>query len=296
MENPIFKLLNINQGEQEQDNNINTNMNEQSANNNSFNDSSNNNLDIEINPINNINNNINNLDNNININMNNMLSMDNNINDNINNVNNNNDINSGINLNINLDMNNNMNNNMEMNMNMNNPMYYNQMGMNNFGMNRGMNVYSMFPMNQMINNNMSVEDQNLFRLKFLLNSIQQYSYHIKNDIIEVRNILNNMKNEGLDNNPNYSILRNRFNKILNNFNNNRLNIIFRKSRRNDPPIMIQVGLKEKMKDIIQRYKEKSNDFDDSNKFIFKAKNINLELTAEEIGLTNNCTIFVVNYL
>ena len=286
MKNPIFKLLNINQGEQEQDNNINTNMNEQSANNNSFNDSSNNNLDIEINPINNINNNINNLDNNMN--------------DNINNANNNN-INLGINLNmnnnLNMNMNNNLNmNNMEMNMNMNNPMYYNQMGMNNFGMNRGMNMYSMFPMNQMINNNMSVEDQNLFRLKFLLNSIQQYSYYIKNDIIEVRNILNNMKNEGLDNNPNYSMLRNRFNKILNNFNNNRLNIIFRKSRRNDPPIMIQVGLKEKMKDIIQRYKEKSNDFDDSNKFIFKAKNINLELTAEEIGLTNNCTIFVVNYL
>ena len=51
---------------------------------------------------------------------------------------------------------------------------------------------------------------------------------------------------------------------------------------------------EKMRDIIRRYKERSNDFDNTNKYIFNAKYIyNLESTAHEIGLTNHSNIFVV---
>jgi hypothetical protein len=227
-----------------------------------------------------------------NMNMNNM---------NINNMGMNNMNNMGMNNINNMGMNN--MNNMGMN-NMNNQMYYNQMGMNNFGMNQGMNMYSMYPMNPMMNNNMNSEDQNLFRLKFLLGNIQQYLYYIMNDINEVENILTNMKNEGSDNNPNFLMLRNQFNQMMNNFNNNNMmnmntkfSIIFRRSGKNvsssEPPIMLQVDSNEKMRDIIRRYKEKSNDFDDKNKYIFNARNINLDLSASEIGLSNNANIFVV---
>lgn len=200
---------------------------------------------------------------------------------------------------------NNMNNLGMNNMNMNNQMYYNQMGMNNFGMNQGMNMYSMYPINPMMNNNMNSEDQNSFRLKFLLGNIQQYLYNIMNDINEVENILTKMKNEGPDNNPNFLMLKNQFNQMMNNFNNNNLmnmntkfSIIFRRAGKNgpssEPPVMLQVDPNEKMRDIIRRYKERSNDFDNTNKYIFNAKYIyNLESTAHEIGLTNHSNIFVV---
>ena len=126
-----------------------------------------------------------------------------------------------------------------------------------------------------------------------------------NDINEVENILTTMKNEGSNNNPNFLMLKNQFNQMMNNFNNNNImnmntkfSIIFRRTGKNgsssEPPVMLQVDPNEKMRDIIRRYKERSNDFDNTNKYIFNAKYIyNLESTAHEIGLTNHSNIFVV---
>ena len=277
MENPIFKILNnINQEEQEQNNNSNSHLSGQ----NTYNNSSNN-MNSGMNLNNNINNNMNN-------NLNNNMNYNNNMN--------------------NMGMNNNMNMN---NMNyMNNPMFYNQgMGMNNmnnYGMNPGMNMFPMNPMNQMMNNNnMNIEDQNLFRLKYLLGNVQQNLLLIMNDINEIETILTSMKNEGLDNNPNFFNFRNQFNQMLsfnNNFNNNimmnenyKITVIFRKSGapEKQPPTMIECYTNEKVKDVIQRYKIKALDNNDRLKFIFNAKNLNPESTVAEIGLSNNSNIFVV---
>ena len=46
-------------------------------------------------------------------------------------------------------------------------------------------------------------------------------------------------------------------------------------------------------DIIQKYREKSSNYDDNLKFIFNAKGLHNSLTAAEAGLTNNANIFVV---
>ena len=151
---------------------------------------------------------------------------------------------------------------------------------------------------------MNLEDKNLLRLKYLLNNIQQNLYFIMNNINEIESILNFMKNEGLDNNPNFLLLNNQFNLMRNNFNNNimnnnlnkKLNITFRKtgiSSSINRPVTIKCEKNEKIRDIIKRYREKSGDNDENLKFIFNARELKLESTLEQEGLREGSYIFVV---
>ena len=59
------------------------------------------------------------------------------------------------------------------------------------------------------------------------------------------------------------------------------------------PIMIQCTPNDKVSDIIEKYRNKANDRDDTKKFIFNAKNLNASLSVAEAGITNNANIFVV---
>ena len=76
-----------------------------------------------------------------------------------------------------------------------------------------------------------------------------------------------------------------------------MSIIFRASgaggEQNRPPITIQCLGDEKVADIIKKYRIKADDKDESKKFIFNAKALNVTLTVAEAGLTNNANIFVV---
>ena len=74
------------------------------------------------------------------------------------------------------------------------------------------------------------------------------------------------------------------------------NVIFRTSGakgQEDGPIMIQYTPNDKVSDIIEKYRNKANDHDDTKKFIFNAKNLNTSLSVAEAGITNNSPIFVV---
>ena len=89
--------------------------------------------------------------------------------------------------------------------------------------------------------------------------------------------------------------------ILNNIGNNTLpniliNVNFRVSGSASQPISlvnVQCNPEEKVSDIIEKYRNKANDYDDSKKFIFNAKNLNPNLSLAEAGITNNANIFVV---
>ena len=59
------------------------------------------------------------------------------------------------------------------------------------------------------------------------------------------------------------------------------------------PIMIQCMQDDKVSSVIEKYRMKANDRDDSKKFIFNAKNLTPSLTVAEAGITNNANIFVV---
>ena len=73
-------------------------------------------------------------------------------------------------------------------------------------------------------------------------------------------------------------------------------VIFRASAETGPasaPIMIQCTPNDKVSDIIEKYRNKANDRDETKKFIFNAKNLNASLSVAEAGITNNANIFVV---
>ena len=72
-------------------------------------------------------------------------------------------------------------------------------------------------------------------------------------------------------------------------------VIFRKSGEGQqgPPIMVQCMDNERISEVIQKYRNKANDQDESKKFIFNAKQLNPSLTVAEAGLTDNANIFVV---
>ena len=51
--------------------------------------------------------------------------------------------------------------------------------------------------------------------------------------------------------------------------------------------------KEKVSEIIEKYRNKSGDHDPHKKFIFNAKPLNHSLTLAQAGIINNANIFVI---
>ena len=85
------------------------------------------------------------------------------------------------------------------------------------------------------------------------------------------------------------------NNMLNSIgNDNNQKIIFVTFRASDiiAPVTVQCNPEEKVSDIIEKYRNKVNDYDDSKKFIFNSKNLNPSLSLVEAGIKNNSNIFV----
>ena len=77
---------------------------------------------------------------------------------------------------------------------------------------------------------------------------------------------------------------------------NGISVIFRTSGQNAPqrpPISIQCMPNEKVSTLIERYRNKADDHDQTKKFIFNAKNLNPSLTLSAAGIAHNSNIFVV---
>ena len=66
-----------------------------------------------------------------------------------------------------------------------------------------------------------------------------------------------------------------------------------KKKKEIPLLTVQCFPDEKVSDIIQIYRMKSGDRDETKKFIYSRKVLNPSLTVAEEGLCNNCNIFVV---
>ena len=76
-----------------------------------------------------------------------------------------------------------------------------------------------------------------------------------------------------------------------------INVVFRVSGQRageTQNLNIQCTGDEKVSALIQRYRDKSGDHDNTKRFIFNAKNLNQKLTVNQAGITNNSNIFVVN--
>ena len=78
--------------------------------------------------------------------------------------------------------------------------------------------------------------------------------------------------------------------------NSQISIIFRRSgasKASEQPIMIQCSRKDKVSDVIKKYRNESQDFDETKKFIYNAIQLNPSLTLEEANMCNNANVFVV---
>ena len=78
--------------------------------------------------------------------------------------------------------------------------------------------------------------------------------------------------------------------------NSQISIIFRKNEASEaskPPIIIQCSRKDKVSDVIQKYRNESQDFDDTKRFVYNGKVLNPSLTLEEANMCDRATVFVV---
>ena len=170
--------------------------------------------------------------------------------------------------------NNNMNNGMLPNNNMMGNVLINN---NIIGGNNMSNINNMMPNNMMIgmmSNNMGM--MNNFTN---MNNLNNTNFNlIRND-----NNMTNMNIELSSNNPKF------FNV---NFKDSGVDIKD-KNNNNNRVICVSVEENEKISDIIHKYKQKSQNFENNIKFVFNGKELNPSLTAKEVGLTKDSNIFVV---
>ena len=71
-------------------------------------------------------------------------------------------------------------------------------------------------------------------------------------------------------------------------------VIFRVSGQNEWPVMVQCMPDERVSEIIEKYRNKSGDYDLSKKFIYNAKALHPSLNMAEAGLIEGANIFVVS--
>ena len=156
------------------------------------------------------------------------------------------------------------------------------------------------------------------QLNLLISNIQKYrtNNNIMNNMMNSNNMMNNnnmMGNNMMNNNINNmmnnlnnmnNLINNNINPMMGNINMNMnqypnipksFAVIFRHTGNdtNKFPITVNVKENEKISDIIQKYRQKSSNYDINLKFIWNAKNLNHSLTVAEAGLTNKANIFVV---
>ena len=172
-----------------------------------------------------------------------------------------------------------MMNNMN-NMNMMNPMMNNQMNMMNQMTQMNMSQMNMNQMNPMMNNMNSMMN-NMNPMMNNMNMMNQGT--MMNAAMNMQNNNNNMANMG---NMNSQPPQN---------NSQYINVYFRAGAQGENGhIMIQCTMNDKVSDLIERYKTKSQEDVSKKKFIFNAKALNPSLTVSEAGLQEGANIFVVN--
>ena len=161
-----------------------------------------------------------------------------------------------------------------------NPMINMGMNKNMMGLNNMINDMN----NNLKNNNMMIN--NMMNNNMMSNNIMNNNM-MNNNMMNNNLMKNNLMNDNMINNMNNSMDMNPIPDKL-----NYITVIFRKE---DNPIAIQCKFEDKISHIIDKYREKANDYNNKVNFIFNAKNLNKNLTVVESGLNNGANIFVITY-
>ena len=146
-------------------------------------------------------------------------------------------------------------------------------------------------MSNMMGNNNMIGNNNMMNNMNMMGNINMMGNNMMNNINMMgNNMMNNMNNMNMMNMGLMPIIR----EIPKSF-----NIIFRRAghdKESGKPLLVKVNEDEKVSEIIQRYREKYNDFEQNLKFIFNAKELNTFLSVAEHGLSENSNIFVDEYV
>ena len=98
-----------------------------------------------------------------------------------------------------------------------------------------------------------------------------------------------IENQGYNNNGYMAMKQNQIEK------KNFFCVYFRISGMHEErPLIIQTFPDEKVSELIEKYRKMFNDYDETKKFIFNLKNLDMDLTCAEEGLFHNAIIFVEN--
>jgi len=177
---------------------------------------------------------------------------------------------------------------------------------NSFIMDNQMTNQNSFSMdNPMMNQNMSMNQGNMMSNQMMNQNINMMMNMNQGNMMNMNQenmmsqIMNNqmmMNNSIFNGNIDINSSQSKDNQIKANI-GEFITVIFRASGGGvlgkKHPFYIQAKLDEKVYELIERYRIKSQDNCMTKKFIFNAKNLDFSLTVIEAGLTNNANIFVV---
>ena len=125
-------------------------------------------------------------------------------------------------------------------------------------------------------------------------------------ILPNKNVMNNEKNQQAaapeissfhillqneENNINKDIEHS--NKFLSNFESAQIKVIFRQANGRFASCVFCLP-EEKIANVIDKYRNKSGDYNPYKRFIFNSKDLSQELTVNEVGISNNSNIFIIN--
>ena len=130
---------------------------------------------------------------------------------------------------------------------------------------------------EQLNNNMN---NNMNQMQYMNVKMNQ----MQNQMNLGQNAMNNMMNQPM-------MIQNHMIENQNKLNqNDQISVIFKYN--NDKNITkvvnVQGGINDKVSSFIEKFRNKT----DTNRYIFNAKQLNKDLTAEEAGITNGCNIFI----
>ena len=125
-------------------------------------------------------------------------------------------------------------------------------------------------------------------------------------VLPNQNIMNNEKNQQAaapeissfhillqneENNINKDIEHS--NKFLSNFESAQIKVIFRQANGRFASCVFCLP-EEKIANVIDKYRNKSGDYNPYKRFIFNSKDLPQELTVNEVGISNNSNVFIIN--
>ena len=147
--------------------------------------------------------------------------------------------------------------------------------------------YDLYLYSESIYNESGNEYNNILNNNILI--LNQIKAYLSNELsLNVNNNFNMINNGVMMNQP---MMINNFKDIQNN--NNKISLFFNQRFGWGEKIAVTCLKEEKISEIIQKYRNKSGDFDLHRTFIFGARKLNPSLTVMEQGLNDLNTITVV---